>query len=261
MKTAFVVYGRMNPPTKGHEMLIRKAAQMASAARAPLLVYTTFTHGGNNNPRKKAATDGKNPLRPREKMTILHKMFKGNSLIKNLPKAPGARRGLSHLNVRTSKPTGAGAVRTRTAARSVSYPFRILYELKDKGYEKIVLVVGSDRVSQFTKMLSKLKYAEVRSAGERDPNSNNISGVSGTQARAAAVHGNLNKFVKTMSNRVPMENKIKTAKLIAKRTVLTPKARSIGAYKRPTPTARKSLPNRVQLTNVRSITDIFRKSL
>ena len=255
-KTAYVVYGRMNPPTKGHEMLIRKAATMAKADRAPLLVYTTFTYNGNTNPRKKtAAPDGKNPLNPREKALILHKIFKGNALLKNLPRAPGARRALSRLNVRTSKPVGTGAVRTREAAKKASYPFRIIYDLKDQGYERVVLVVGSDRVSQFKKMLAKTPGAEVRSAGERDPNSNNINGVSGTKARAAAVRGNIDTFSRIMSNSLKPATKAKYATIIQKRAP-TPIVKKT-VRRNPTPSVKKYLINK----NNRSYADILRKSL
>ena len=73
-------------------------------------------------------------------------------------------------------------------------------------YEKLVMVVGSDRVSDFTSLLNsyngikakhgfyEFKEIEVISAGERDPDAVGASGMSASKMRAAAVKGDFESF-------------------------------------------------------------------
>lgn len=262
VKAAFVVYGRMNPPTKGHEMLIKRAAEMAKRENAPLMVYTTYTHNSDPNPRKTpfpGEEKNKNPLKPHEKARTIRRMFVKNNVVRSLPRDPNARRGLSKLNVRVSKATGARAVRTRAEAKRPSYPFRIIDDLRDKGYKKIVLVMGGDRVPRFSKMLEKEKGVEVRSAGERDPNSNSVNGISATKVRKAAICGNKNAFNRMTSNAIPMKTKERLMKLIRKRTSAPTRDRvQLENCKRPTPTRTRSLNRSLP----KSLTDeIFKRSL
>lgn len=59
-KTLFVVYGRMNPPTKAHIAMIKDAALDAKNHGAPLRVYITRTQD-----------DDKNPLPPELKVQVV----------------------------------------------------------------------------------------------------------------------------------------------------------------------------------------------
>lgn len=71
--------------------------------------------------------------------------------------------------------------------------------LAEKGYNKIIFVAGSDRVPEYEKRW--LPYAQehfaeasVVSAGQRDPDAEGATGMSGTRAREAAATGDLAKF-------------------------------------------------------------------
>ena len=73
-------------------------------------------------------------------------------------------------------------------------------------YEKLVMVVGSDRVSDFTSLLNtyngitakhgfyEFKEIEIISAGDRDPDMAGAAGMSASKMRAAAVKGDFESF-------------------------------------------------------------------
>ena len=80
-----------------------------------------------------------------------------------------------------------------------------LVELNDK-YDKLVMVVGSDRVGDFKSLLNKYngvdsqhgfyKYEDIQivSAGERDPDAEGASGMSASKMRAAAASSDYDSF-------------------------------------------------------------------
>jgi len=84
--------------------------------------------------------------------------------------------------------------------------FEVAKVLFDKGHKSIIMVVGSDRVVEFTKLLEKYNGTksthgfyefdniQVVSAGERDPDAEGVSGMSASKMRAAAVEGEFNDF-------------------------------------------------------------------
>ena len=84
----------------------------------------------------------------------------------------------------------------------------IASELYDKDYKNLVMVVGSDRVQEFQRILDKYNgedkahgfydfdKIEVVSAGERDPDAEGVSGMSATKMREAAVEGDFQTFRK-----------------------------------------------------------------
>ena len=68
-------------------------------------------------------------------------------------------------------------------------------------YRNLIMVAGSDRVIEYTKILNKYNGKDfsfekilVVSAGERDPDSDGASGMSATKMRKAAAEGNFAKF-------------------------------------------------------------------
>ena len=73
-------------------------------------------------------------------------------------------------------------------------------------YDKLIMIVGSDRVSDFTSILNtyngikakhgfyEFKEIEVISAGERDPDMEGASGMSASKMREAAVQGDFDLF-------------------------------------------------------------------
>lgn len=50
MKTCVFTIGRMNPPTRGHEKVLRAARDLARTTGADVRFYVTRTHDGKTNP-------------------------------------------------------------------------------------------------------------------------------------------------------------------------------------------------------------------
>jgi len=81
----------------------------------------------------------------------------------------------------------------------------VAVELSGK-YDKLVMVVGSDRVSDFSSLLNtyngkkskhgfyEYKEIDIVSAGERDPDAQGASGMSASKMREAAVQGDFDLF-------------------------------------------------------------------
>ena len=79
-------------------------------------------------------------------------------------------------------------------------------ELHKKGHRSIVMVVGSDRVTEFNTLLNNYNGVDskhgfygfddikVVSAGERDPDAEGVSGMSASKMRAAAADGDFDLF-------------------------------------------------------------------
>ena len=117
----------------------------------------------------------KNPLPYAKKIAYMRKMFKKYS-----------------RNIIIGKP--------RTA-------IEVAVELYNKGHRAIVLVVGSDRVTEFRKLLEEYNGVEgkrhgyygfdnieVVSAGERDPDAEGVEGMSASKMRVAAEKGDFDSF-------------------------------------------------------------------
>ena len=116
----------------------------------------------------------KNPLPHSRKVAYMKKMFRKYA-----------------KNIITSK------------ARNV---FDIAVELHNKGHRAIVMVVGSDRVQEFDRLLNTYNGVEgkhgyygfddirVVSAGERDPDAEGVEGMSASKMRAAAAQNDFDSF-------------------------------------------------------------------
>jgi len=88
---------------------------------------------------------------------------------------------------------------------SIKNAIDVATELNGK-YDKLVMVVGSDRVNDFKILLNKYngvdsthgfyKYEDIQivSAGERDPDAEGVSGMSASKMRAAAASGDYESF-------------------------------------------------------------------
>jgi hypothetical protein len=158
-----VTFGRFQPPTVGHEKLISAVAKFAKGD--PYRIYTSQTNDTK-----------KNPLSYEDKIKYLRKMF---------PKH--GRQIISDKNVRN------------------------IFDVADKaytdGFTLFRVVVGSDRVNEFKTLLAKynnkkrtpgfynFKHGiEVKSAGQRDPDAEGVTGMSASKMRAAAADNDLQKF-------------------------------------------------------------------
>lgn len=86
--------------------------------------------------------------------------------------------------------------------------FDIMTSLYSKGFSKVTMVVGSDRVKEFESLAKKYNGVEGRhglykfdsisvvSAGKRDPDAEGVSGMSASKMRAAASENNFEVFSK-----------------------------------------------------------------
>ena len=163
-KTVYFAFGRFNPPSVGHEKLMKKIASIAGS-------NDWFVYGSNSHDAKK------NPFPPKRKLYWLHKMF------------PRYRRNI-------------------IIDPDVKTFIQVLSELYDtKKYDHVVMVAGGDRVSEFQNMLDRyngykaldffeFKTAKVVSAGERDPDADDVSGMSASKLRKFAAENNFDQFKK-----------------------------------------------------------------
>lgn len=156
-KSAVLSFGRFNPPTTGHAKLVDAIASTAKKIKA-----TPFLFPSRSQDSKK------NPLPAKDKVGFLQKAF-GRKV----------------------------TVVDEESARTV---FKAMESLVEKGYTNITLVVGSDRVSEFRKTITPyieemgINNFEVVSAGERDPDATDVSGMSASKMRAAAAADDFETF-------------------------------------------------------------------
>ena len=161
-KTVVASFGRFNPVTVGHEKLINKVISVAVKRKADAAVYMSHSQDSRNN-----------PLSYDKKIALGQKAF--------------------------------GEIVKKSPARTI---IEVLKELSKK-YTELVLVVGSDRVKEFEALLNKyneLDYSfeniEIVSAGERDPDSDSVSGMSASKMRAAAATGDIASFKQGLPNKL-----------------------------------------------------------
>ena len=164
-KEVVFTFGRFNPPTVGHEKLINKVVSLAKGNN--YRVYASQSHDAK-----------KNPLDYETKIKVMRKMFPkhGRNIILD---------------------------------KSVKTALDVLTKLYEQGFTRVTMVVGSDRVNEFDALANKYNGVKARhgfynfetgvsivSAGERDPDSDDVSGMSASKMRAAAAANNFAAFSK-----------------------------------------------------------------
>tara|TARA_B100000073_G_scaffold221368_1_gene184323 strand:+ start:314 stop:1078 length:765 start_codon:yes stop_codon:yes gene_type:complete len=161
-KAVVFTFGRFQPPTAGHELLIRTVQAVAKKENAEYRIYPS-----------KSEDEKKNPLKHKEKVTFMKKFFKGANIVYD----------------------------TR-----IGSPFHAAKALSDEGYKRVIMVVGGDRVQAFKRQISRyinhpdpdksfnFDSFKVVSAGRRDPDASDISGMSASKMRAAASKGDFDAF-------------------------------------------------------------------
>lgn len=103
------------------------------------------------------------------------------------------------LKVKVLKDVFGNIINTNT---SIKTPFDVLEFLNNVKTEKIIFVVGSDRVDEFKRGMSKfvdsdldnVKEFSVVSAGERDPDAEGVAGMSGSKMRDFVIKNKFGKF-------------------------------------------------------------------
>lgn len=173
--TLTVAFGRFNPPHLGHLQLMDTAALSAEAEGSDYMIVPSRSQ----DPKK-------NPLDPDTKVAIMRSMFPQHS------------------------ERIANDVSTRTI-------FDVLKKAHNDGYSNVRIVGGADRVKEFDKLANNYNgnlYAfdniEVVSAGDRDPDSDGVEGLSASRMRLAAAE---NDF-KTFRSGMPPEMRPKDVKAI-----------------------------------------------
>ena len=103
------------------------------------------------------------------------------------------------LKVKVLKDVFGNIINTNT---SIKTPFDVLEFLNNAKTEKVVFVVGSDRVNEFKRGMSKfvdsdldnIKDFSVVSAGDRDPDAEGVAGMSGSKMRDFVIKDRFSKF-------------------------------------------------------------------
>lgn len=145
----------MNPPTVGHEKLVNKVREVARKTRGQPLIFLSQSQD------KK-----KNPLDYKDKIKFAQKAF--------------------------------GKIAVKTKSKTV---IQVLQELEKQGYKDVVMVVGSDRVASFKELLNKYNGKDytfdsitITSAGDRDPDADDVSGMSASKMRQLAKDEDIDGF-------------------------------------------------------------------
>ena len=166
-----VVFGRFNPPTIGHKKLLDAAKK--AAGKTNLKIYPSRTQDAK-----------KNPYDPDEKVDVMRQMF----------------------------PDHAESIVNDPNSKTI---FDVLKQAHQDGHSSIKIVVGGDRVKEFEKLSSSyngklydFSGVETVSAGERDPDSEGVEGMSASKMRKAAADNDFESFRKG----IPTSIDDKTAK-------------------------------------------------
>ena len=168
-------WGRFNPPTTGHKVVMDRVAKEAKSRKAEYAIFASKS----NDPKK-------NPLTFRTKVKFLKQSF----------------------------PKHAKNISSSSNLKTVLDVMKFL----NKKYQEVSLVVGSDRAQEFKTLLNKYNgkdydfdEIEIISAGERDPDAEDVTGMSASKMRKFAVQGNYKEFSKgsPMKNPKPLYDAIR----------------------------------------------------
>jgi len=156
-----VVFGRFNPPTVGHQKLLDKAAKVAEKKGYELRIYPSRSQDAK-----------KNPLTPDMKISYMRQMF----------------------------PDYSDYIIDDSKSKTI---FNVLTGANEEGHRNMLIMVGQDRLSEFQGLAHKYNgdlydydQLEVVSAGERDPDADDVTGMSASKLRLAAAEGDFKKFAK-----------------------------------------------------------------
>ena len=157
--TLTIAFGRFNPPHLGHLQLMDTAAASAEQEGSDYMIVPS-----------RSQDKKKNPLDPDTKVSLMRQMFPQHS-----------ERIMNDANTKTI--------------------FDVLKRAHNDGYANVRIVGGADRVKEFDKLannynnnLYQFDNIEVVSAGDRDPDSEGVEGLSASRMRLAAAEGDFKTF-------------------------------------------------------------------
>ena len=168
---AVMAFGRLQPPTTGHEALVNKVKRVAKQHNASH--HVVLSH--SNDPKQ-------NPLTAKQKVKHARRFFPNTNITTSSSSHPNFlkqaeklhKSGVTHLHM------VAGSDRTGEYHKLLNK-----YNGTHKG------------------ALFNFKGIKVHSAGQRDPDAPGISGMSGSKMRSHAAKGNFNEFKKGVPRHVP----------------------------------------------------------
>ena len=159
--TLTLAFGRFNPPHAGHQQLMDIAAQSAEAEESDYIIVPS-----------RSQDKKKNPLDADTKVSIMRQLFPQHS----------------------ERIVNDGANRTI---------FDVLKKAHNDGYSGVRVVGGADRQKEFDKLVNtyngklyQFDKVEVVSAGDRDPDADDVTGMSASKQRKAAAEGDIKAFMK-----------------------------------------------------------------
>jgi hypothetical protein len=190
-KTVVFAYGRFNPPSIGHLKLINKVVDTAKRNYADYFIVPSQS-SAKQTPKQRQT----NPLSLEQRISILKHMV---------------------IDPRSVVDFGTTFIDT-------------LKTFQNMGYTTAIQVAGSDREEEFMRLVNKynghpdqtgkipfqFKNYKFVSAGQRDPDSEGVSGMSASKLRQFAINGELEKFKDGMASLVPDELKQKAYEEVRK---------------------------------------------
>ena len=164
-KTVVFAFGRFNPPTTGHQLLVKFVAKVAQQNRADHVIYASRTQDAK-----------KNPLNIARKLHYLNLMFPG-------------------INFKGAD----DAVRTFVeAAKELNKRYKNIIMVA--GSDRVQNY--KDVLDKYNGVEFHFDSIQVVSCGERDPDADDASGMSASKMRAAASKGDFATFRKGLPTNV-----------------------------------------------------------
>ena len=169
---AVVVFGRFNPPTTGHEKLLKSAASEASRTGADLRIYPSRTVDAK-----------KNPLQPGTKIEYMQKMFP------------------DYENDIKDDPNAKTIFDVLVACNNLAYKSVTIVVGQDR------LAEFQGLAQKYNGELYEFEEIKVISAGARDADAEGLEGMSASKMRDAAAKDDFKAFAKGIPNIGNMEKK------------------------------------------------------
>jgi hypothetical protein len=157
-KAVAFAFGRMNPPTAGHEKLIQKVESIAKRIKGDAIVYVSATQDKNTN-----------PLDARTKIKYLQPLY------------PSVKFKPATGNIRTFM-----EVLSNDLNKKYSDVYMIGGSDRVEEFKRLI--------TKYNGQSYEFEKTEVMSAGARDPDAQGTTGISGTKMRLFAVKGDYNSF-------------------------------------------------------------------
>ena len=157
-KKVVFTFGRFQPPTSGHQLLIDKVVDVANKKKAEHRIYAS----PGSDPKR-------NPLSYNNKIKYMKRMFPNANIVKN------ASMKNPFIVAQSLSDEGYEEVTMIVGSDRVSEMRKALNRyINEYGFKKLTVV----------------------SAGKRDPDAEGAAGTSGTKMRKAAAEGNMRDFKK-----------------------------------------------------------------